>query len=88
MSLARPDAVSLGLEVDENGAAFELTGKRSDFLYAIGPVRKGCLWETTAVPEIRVQASQLAEHLTSRRASAAGSIPEAARSQPSGNQSR
>ncbi len=61
--LARPDPLSLGLDVDEDGALFEAGGNRSEFLYAIGPVRKGCLWETTAVPEIRVQASQLAEHL-------------------------
>jgi uncharacterized NAD(P)/FAD-binding protein YdhS len=35
----------------------------SDRLYAIGPTRKGCLWETTAVPEIRVQAAELGERL-------------------------
>jgi uncharacterized NAD(P)/FAD-binding protein YdhS len=63
LGFARPDAVSLGLDVDENGTVLERTGKVSDFFYAIGPVRKGCLWETTAVPEIRGQASQLADHL-------------------------
>jgi hypothetical protein len=29
----------------------------------LGPVIKGSLWETTALPEIRVQARDLAEHL-------------------------
>jgi len=29
----------------------------------VGPTRKGHLWETTAVPEIRQQAEQLAQHL-------------------------
>jgi uncharacterized NAD(P)/FAD-binding protein YdhS len=29
----------------------------------MGPTRKGQLWETTAVPEIRQQAEQLAAHL-------------------------
>jgi len=78
--LARPDALSLGLDVDENGAVFELTSTRSDFLYALGPVRKGCLWETTAVPEIRVQAAQLAEHLLnrSRRRTSAGTSGKSA----------
>jgi uncharacterized NAD(P)/FAD-binding protein YdhS len=32
-------------------------------LFAIGPVRKGKLWETTAVPELRQQAANLAEHI-------------------------
>jgi uncharacterized NAD(P)/FAD-binding protein YdhS len=63
--LARPDSLFLGLDVDVNGATIDSSGKPSDSLYAIGPARKGCLWETIAVPEIRDQASQLAEHLAS-----------------------
>jgi len=39
------------------------TGTASQSLYAIGPTLKGCLWETTTVPEIRVQAAKLAQHL-------------------------
>lgn len=61
--LARPDELFMGLDVDENGALLDLDGRPSDSLFAIGPPRKGCLWETTAVPEIRAQAAQLAEHL-------------------------
>lgn len=63
--LVRPDPLFLGLDVDGNGALIDGKGTPSNALYAIGPVRKGDLWETTAVPEIRVQASQLAEHLAS-----------------------
>jgi uncharacterized NAD(P)/FAD-binding protein YdhS len=63
--LARPDRLFLGLDVDTNGALVDSSGTASRSLYAIGPVRKGCLWETIAVPEIRQQASELAEHLTS-----------------------
>jgi hypothetical protein len=33
-------------------------GEVSDFLYAFGPARKGSLWETIAVPELRVQVSE------------------------------
>jgi uncharacterized NAD(P)/FAD-binding protein YdhS len=29
----------------------------------VGPNRKGSLWETTAVPEIRSQAAELADHI-------------------------
>ncbi len=60
---ARPDPLFLGLNVDGNGALIDYQDIPSDRLYAIGPTRKGCLWETTTVPEIRVQAAALAEHL-------------------------
>lgn len=65
--LARPDALSLGLDVSDDGAVLDAQGTRSDSLYALGPLRKGCLWETTAVPEIRVQASELAKLLSGNR---------------------
>ena len=60
---ARPDSLFMGLDVNENGALLDTNGMPSHSLFAIGPPRKGCLWETTAVPEIRDQAAQLAEHL-------------------------
>jgi uncharacterized NAD(P)/FAD-binding protein YdhS len=61
--LARPDCLSLGLETDSNGALVDFNGTASPSLYAIGPIRKGSLWESIAVPELRTQASRLAEHL-------------------------
>jgi uncharacterized NAD(P)/FAD-binding protein YdhS len=61
--LARPDALFLGLEVDEHGALIDYEGNPALSLFTIGPTRKGQLWETTAVPEIRQQAEQLAAHL-------------------------
>lgn len=61
--LARPDALFLGLDVDPEGALIDYRGKPSRSLFTIGPTRKGRLWETTAVPEIRQQAEQLAGHL-------------------------
>jgi uncharacterized NAD(P)/FAD-binding protein YdhS len=60
---ARPDRLFLGIDVNAHGALIDYKGMPSHRLYAIGPVRKGCFWETTAVPEIRVQAAALAEHL-------------------------
>jgi uncharacterized NAD(P)/FAD-binding protein YdhS len=62
--LARPDPLSLGLDVDNDGAVVSACGKPSKTIFAIGPLRKGCLWETTAVPEIRVQAKTLAQRLS------------------------
>lgn len=61
--LARPDPLFLGLDVDPDGALIDYRGKSSRSLFTIGPTRKGLLWETTAVPEIRQQAEQLAGHL-------------------------
>ena len=66
--LIRPDPLSLGLDVDVTGALLNEQGRASDFLYAIGPPRKGALWETTAVPEIRVQIRELVHMLAASRA--------------------
>jgi uncharacterized NAD(P)/FAD-binding protein YdhS/HEAT repeat protein len=60
---AVPDPVSFGLAVAPNGALIDAEGRASESLFTLGPPRKGTLWETTAVPEIRVQARQLAELL-------------------------
>lgn len=61
--LVRPDPLFIGLDVDANGALLNASGIASPALYAIGPARKGRLWESIAVPELRVQAAELAEHL-------------------------
>ncbi len=61
--LARPDSLFLGLDVSEDGALIDANGKPSDFLYTVGPSRKGSLWETTAVPEIREEVLDLVKHL-------------------------
>jgi len=63
---ARPDALFLGLEVDDDGALIDYKGVPSQVLYAIGPTRKGSLWETTTVPEIRVQAATMGEYLAGK----------------------
>jgi len=64
--LVRPDPLFLGLDTAQNGAVINAYGIPSDFLYTLGPLRKGNLWETIAVPEIRVQVAELAFHLLSR----------------------
>jgi uncharacterized NAD(P)/FAD-binding protein YdhS len=60
---ARPDPLFLGLDLDEHGVLIDYKEMSSDPLYAIGPMRKGYLRETTTVPEIRVQAAVLGERL-------------------------
>jgi uncharacterized NAD(P)/FAD-binding protein YdhS len=51
------DGASLGISTDAFGRV------KQDYpgLYAIGPVRKGMVWENTAVPELRVEAVELAK---------------------------
>lgn len=66
--LVRPDPLFLGLDVSDDGALINADGLASHFLYTVGPPRKGQLWETTAVPEIRVQVARLAHHLSEKRA--------------------
>ncbi|WP_013324829.1 FAD/NAD(P)-binding protein [Gloeothece verrucosa] len=61
--LVRPDPLHLGLDVANHGALINANGKPSEQLYTLGPPQKGCLWETTAVREIRQQAQQLAKIL-------------------------
>jgi uncharacterized NAD(P)/FAD-binding protein YdhS len=60
---ARPDPLFLGLDVDEHGALVDYKGISSLSLHAIGPTRKGCLWETTTVADIRLQAEALGQRL-------------------------
>lgn len=61
--LARTDALALGLDTDDRGALIGSDGKASSVLFTLGPALKGKLWETTAVPELRVQARDLALRL-------------------------
>jgi len=61
--LIQPDALGLGLLTDAQGALLDRDGRPLDWLHTLGPARKGQLWETTAVPEIRVQAQALARRL-------------------------
>ena len=59
----RPDALNMGVDVEEGFSAVDARGRASSWLYAMGPLLKGTLWETIAVPELRVQAMRIAETL-------------------------
>jgi uncharacterized NAD(P)/FAD-binding protein YdhS len=61
--LVRPDPLGLGLAAAPDGALLAGDGSKVGGLYALGPLLKGELWETTAVPEIRSQAKALAHTL-------------------------
>jgi uncharacterized NAD(P)/FAD-binding protein YdhS len=59
----RPDKLGLGIDATPEGLVLGSEGTPIDWLSTLGPTLKGNLWETTAVPEIRVQAKNLAARL-------------------------
>jgi uncharacterized NAD(P)/FAD-binding protein YdhS len=60
---ARPDSLSLGLDLGENCWLVSKSGVASGVLFALGPPIRGTLWETTVVPDIRKQCEAVARHL-------------------------
>ncbi|WP_414529850.1 FAD/NAD(P)-binding protein [Nodularia chucula] len=62
-NLIRPNAIGLGLDTDTQGALYTADDEVSQLLYTLGTPRKGDLWETIAVPELRGQAQELSEAL-------------------------
>ncbi|MDQ1517033.1 MAG: hypothetical protein QOE80_2863 [Actinomycetota bacterium] len=76
---ARPGPLGLGLDVDGDGRLRDRGGRPSDSLWALGPLRRGALLETTSIPEIREQAAALARVLPGAALAAqTGSILEEA----------
>ena len=57
---ASPDPLGLGLRTTGEGALLDSSGHADGGLFTLGALRRGELWETTAVQEIRSQAEQLA----------------------------
>ncbi|GAA0798887.1 pyridine nucleotide-disulfide oxidoreductase [Spirilliplanes yamanashiensis] len=57
---ARVGPHGLGLDVDAAGSLITAAGTAEPKLTVVGSLRRGRVWETTAVPEIRAQAAALA----------------------------
>jgi uncharacterized NAD(P)/FAD-binding protein YdhS len=60
---ATPGPVGLGLGTTADGTVLGRDGRPSEHLVTLGSLRRGELWETIAVPELRTQAAELAERL-------------------------
>ncbi|WP_137294518.1 FAD/NAD(P)-binding protein [Nocardioides dongxiaopingii] len=58
--LVRPDPLLLGIDTTDEGRLVGDDGTVAPGLFAVGPPRKGTLWESTAIPEIRGQAADVA----------------------------
>jgi uncharacterized NAD(P)/FAD-binding protein YdhS len=58
-----PDPLRLGIETATDGRLLGTDGQPVDGLFTLGPLRRPALWESTAIPEIREQAAELAKLL-------------------------
>ena len=66
--LLRADDLDLGPDVDPaTGRVRDATGSTDRPIWAMGPLRRGAVWECIAIPEIRDQAARLAEALPGPR---------------------
>jgi uncharacterized NAD(P)/FAD-binding protein YdhS len=61
--LASANHLGIGFRADHHGALIDARMRASSVFFTLGPPRRGELFETTAVPEIRVQAKALAGRL-------------------------
>jgi uncharacterized NAD(P)/FAD-binding protein YdhS len=59
--LVAVDDMEMGIRADDDHRVIDRDGRPSDFLLALGPLLRGTLWETIAVPELRGQARRVAE---------------------------
>jgi uncharacterized NAD(P)/FAD-binding protein YdhS len=61
--LAQPGSLGLGFLCDADGQIIDCENNPSEQVYAIGSLLAGSLWESTAMPEIRVQAAQISKRI-------------------------
>jgi uncharacterized NAD(P)/FAD-binding protein YdhS len=71
---ASPDPLGLGLRSTDEGALLDSRGHADERLFTLGAPRRGELWETTALQEIRVQAERLAHTLERSLTRTTGSL--------------
>jgi uncharacterized NAD(P)/FAD-binding protein YdhS len=78
---ARADPLRIGVEVSPDCAILDAEGQASRRLFAIGPMSQAAFWEITAVPDIRLQAAELAATILNRANSEAvfNSLPATCR---------
>lgn len=59
----KKDELSMGIAADENYRVIDSRGSVLPQIRTLGTALKGTLWETTAIPEIRHQANELARRI-------------------------
>ncbi|GAA3194723.1 MULTISPECIES: FAD/NAD(P)-binding protein [Streptomyces] len=63
---AAPGPHGLGFDTASDGRLLAAGGRPAAPVWTLGQLRRGNLWETTAIPEIRVQAGELATRILTR----------------------
>ena len=63
--MVRPDEMNLGIDASDNYEIIKSDNTVNKSLFAIGSLLKGKLWESTAVPELRIQAARVADFILS-----------------------
>lgn len=61
--LVRPGPLGIGLDTMADGRVIDATGSSSRPIWTLAALRKGSLWESVAIPEIRDQAAGLGRAL-------------------------
>ena len=56
----RPDELAMGIDATPDGRVIDKNDEPSEVVHTLGTALKGILWESTAIPEIRTQAHDLA----------------------------
>lgn len=73
--LLRPGAHGIGLDTDASGALVAADGSVRRQIHVIGSLRRGQLWESIAVPELRLQAAVIARRIVGLGKNAEG-VPD------------
>jgi uncharacterized NAD(P)/FAD-binding protein YdhS len=61
--MIRPDSMRIGMDVTAKWTLINKDGKENPTLYTLGGNLRGLLWETTAIPELKVQSALLARQI-------------------------
>jgi uncharacterized NAD(P)/FAD-binding protein YdhS len=61
--LLQADELALGVATSASGNAIAADGHQVEDLFVVGTLRKPMSWESTAVPELRAQAADVASHV-------------------------
>ena len=65
---ARIDPLGIGLDVAEDYALIDSSGRPSRHVRVIGPLARAAFWECIAIPDIRLQCEDIADSLAAERA--------------------
>jgi uncharacterized NAD(P)/FAD-binding protein YdhS len=65
---ARIDPLGIGLDVAEDYALIDSSGRPSRHIRVIGPLARAAFWECIAIPEIRLQCEDIADAFAAERA--------------------